>query len=355
MIELNGDELKFSFPEVSDDARFGINFQRTLRLPDDGRDYPLPPGLGRFPIHHVDDYAEKLPPEWIEHGGVMFPMYQSEALWLAFSGEYCPERAHFYPFAIKVSTGKIDAVTGKELSKGLHRNPQDYLVAPDQPWLDGYCVKKGVVRQFVAMPLGKGYSAEEQITRRAEWGGIQIVVYPMKRQVFEARFPKQRFKTGAFMDGWGAPAGGGMAPLGAPCAPPGAPALSAMGLAPGGRMVQQIYEDPYELSDWDVKNSARVFVHIVNSEQWKTITGEYPPLMPPSAADYNRAGLPWFDYYSDQAVVKGSPILSNLKSVMQIANKKNEYIPGSASCSPDQIVKLRKGLKKNEVRQGSNW
>jgi hypothetical protein len=35
------------------------------------------------------------------------------------------------------------------------------------------------------MPLGSGYSAEEQITGEAEHGGIQIVVYPMKRKVFD--------------------------------------------------------------------------------------------------------------------------------------------------------------------------
>jgi hypothetical protein len=30
--------------------RLGISFHRTLRVPDDGRTYPLPPGLGRFPV-----------------------------------------------------------------------------------------------------------------------------------------------------------------------------------------------------------------------------------------------------------------------------------------------------------------
>ena len=30
--------------------RFAVSFHRTLRLSDDGRTYPLPPGLGRFPI-----------------------------------------------------------------------------------------------------------------------------------------------------------------------------------------------------------------------------------------------------------------------------------------------------------------
>jgi hypothetical protein len=29
--------------------RFSMSLQRTLRIPDDGREYPLPPGLGLFP------------------------------------------------------------------------------------------------------------------------------------------------------------------------------------------------------------------------------------------------------------------------------------------------------------------
>lgn len=29
---------------------FKVEFQRTLRIPDDGNEYPLPPGLGSFPI-----------------------------------------------------------------------------------------------------------------------------------------------------------------------------------------------------------------------------------------------------------------------------------------------------------------
>jgi hypothetical protein len=41
--------------------------------------------------------------------------------------------------------------------------------------------------------------------------------------------------------------------------------------------------------------------------------------------------------------------------VVQMANKKSEHIEGNQSCSPDVIVQLRKGLKENEVRQGSNW
>ena len=65
MIELKHDSLNFSFPDVHPKARLTIEFQRTLRIPDDGKDYPLPPGLGQFPMKHVDDYSEKVPSLWI--------------------------------------------------------------------------------------------------------------------------------------------------------------------------------------------------------------------------------------------------------------------------------------------------
>ena len=85
-----------------------------------------------------------------------------------------------YPFAVKIAAGKINAVSGEDWSEGLNRDPQDYVVLPRQPWLDGFCVEKGKIRQFVAAPLGKGITAEEQFTGAAEHGGIQIVVHPMK-------------------------------------------------------------------------------------------------------------------------------------------------------------------------------
>jgi hypothetical protein len=74
------------------------------------------------------------------------PMYQSAALWIRFSTRY--------PFAVKVAAGKINAVTGDPWSRDLQADPQNYLVLPEQPWLDGFAVRKGVIRQFVAMPLG---------------------------------------------------------------------------------------------------------------------------------------------------------------------------------------------------------
>jgi len=344
MIELRRDSLNFSFPEVHPKASLAIEFQRTLRIPDDGKDYPLPPGLGRFPMKHVDDYSEKVPALWTQHGGVMLPMFQSEALWLNFNSEHLWDHDTSYPFAIKVATGKINAVTGDDWKDGLKRRRQDYMVSTEQPWLDGYCVEKGFIRQFVAMPLGSGYSAEEQITGEAEHGGIQVVVYPMKREVFEKRFPKREREYEQ---------------LDMICE--SAPMMSMkvasadMGLAPGGRMRQEIYKDPFKLSDWDLDQKSRCFAHLANSLVWRSITGEAPPTVPFTAKEYTDHGLPWFDYYSDNfAVLKGSGKLKGLKSVVEMGKEKGDNpLPENESVDPDNIVKLRKGLKKGQVREGA--
>lgn len=343
MIELHNDRLAFSFPDVHPSAKFDITFQRTLRIPDDDKTYPLPPGLGAFPLKHVDDCADSVPPDWLEHGGVMLPMYQSEAMWLNFSAGFDDERQVSYPFAVKVATGKIDAVTGKDWSNGLHRGPQDYMVAPTQPWLDGYCVEKGVIRQFVAMPLAAGYTAEEQITGKAEHGGLQVIVYPMKREVYERRFPKVSKMRSAVRSYAEIAKGGTLA------------CFAPMGLAPGGRMKQEIYDDPFDFADWDLAHSSRCFVHIANSLTWRLITKQAPPNLPPSAADYTRWHLPWFDYYDDSATpVEGSGILAKLKSVLGIAKEKRDTpLPENEACDPKKVVKLGPKRVGNQVREGT--
>lgn len=346
MIELRDDALRFTFPEVHPEASLSIDFQRTLRIPDDDRSYPLPPGLGRFPLRHVDDFAERVPPSWSEHGGVMLPMYQAEALWLCFSGSFIPERRVSYPFAIRVATGKIDAVTGKSWQSGLERRPQNYLVHPGQPWLDGYVVSKGSIRQFVAMPLGAGYTAEEQLTGKAEHGGLQLQVFPMKREVFERRFPVRREPEFEAM------VGGSLTVFSKQLCRAPAAASYEMGLAPGGRMKQDIYTDTFDLSDWDTSQTSRCFVHLANSMVWRSITRQAPPTAPPTAADYSRAGLPWFDYYDEgREAVEGSSILQGLKSVLHLGKEKGDVpLPENEPAAPARVVRIGRG---NRVREGA--
>ena len=297
-IELTDDQLVFRFPEVHSKAELAIEFQRTLRIPDDNRAYDLPPGLGRFPLSRVDDYPDNLPDAWHPHGGVFLPMYQAEALWINFEGGY--------PMAVKIAAGKVNAVTGKAWKKELRSEPQDYLVVPGQEWLDGFCVEKGLIRQFVAMPLGEGYTTEEQLTGEAEHGGLQIAVYPMKRPVYEewmlTKFSILRYEPAIVSD--------------------------SIGLAPGGLMRQEIYEDEHGIDAWDTSICSRCFVHIVNSVDFFKNTGCEPPSEPTTAQDYTNAGLPWFDYYGgDLKALEGAKELAELDSVASVKLKKGEGIP----------------------------
>ena len=336
MIVLDDDRLKFRFPEVHAAARCTIELQRTLRIPDDGKDYPLPPGLGAFPLRHLDDYAAGLPESWRRRGGVIAPMHQAEAMWIRF--------ASAYPFAVKVATGKVCAITGDAWVDCLNRDPQDYAVLPEQPWLDGYCVEEGTVRQFVAMPLGKGYTVEEQLTGAAVHGGLQIAAYPMKAAHYEALLARnealsaQRVMCVHEASG---PVYGGVAD---------------MGLAPGGRMKQHIYDDPYGLDAWDQRHGSRCFVSLANTAQWMAITGEPPPTEPPTARAYTAAGLPWFEYYGgDSQVVAGSDKLRGLASVAEHAGATgHEPLPDNGTIAVPNIVALgkRRGRRVRENAAG---
>lgn len=54
---------------------------------------------------------------------------------------------------------------------------------PDQKWIDGIAINAGKVRQFVAMPMGTGYSVEAQMTGEEVTGGIQFEFTPCEIQI----------------------------------------------------------------------------------------------------------------------------------------------------------------------------
>ena len=355
MLTIVNDQLSFEFPDVHVEAKLKISFQRTLRIPDDGKQYPLPPGLGSFPLRQVDDYQNRIPAKWKEHGGIMLPMFQSEALWLNFNANSVDRRGS-YPFAIKVAAGKVSAVTGDEWSNGL--KAKDYVVAPKQRWLDGYVVENGLIRQFVAAPLGSGFSVEEQLTGKPEFGGIQIEVFPMKWGVFKEKFPKFREEKTR----------GGIVRSKSLSAMPASFNYCCemsfsdddsldMGLAAGGLMKQQIFEDPYQMSDWDTEHGVRCFVHLANSMLWRDITQTDPPHAPLTAQNYASQGYPWYDYYEDAPSVSGTAKLQGIKSLKEIADQKgitSVMLPNNGSISvPNEKVSNLGPDKRPGIRNGT--
>lgn len=362
-----------------------ITFMRTLRIPDDGKDYPLPPGLGSFPVRRVSDYEATVPPAWRAHGGVFLPIYQREAMWLSFGG------GGGEPNALKVAVGKVCAVTGQPWSEELHAGPdgrQDYVVVPGQPWLDGINSGDDTIRQFVAMPLGMGYTVEGQVTGEEKHGGLQMAAFrakpgaipsaadevggreelgylmmgacPPQGQVLmcasAAASSGVMYCAAAAVEGAG-PVKAKMMMMSAPAVPavpavPVAPAPPAggteMGLAAGGKMRQEIYADPHGVEVWDQSSYARVFVHLCNSLMWREITGEAPPETPVTAKEYEAHGFPWFELYDEGAVgVDASEVLAGVKSVKEMDEAKGfGSQQDDSSVSVSNVVVVTAGVEK---------
>ncbi len=390
MTEHSGSALKFSFPDLHPQATSIITFRRTLRIPDDGKIYPLPPDLGAFPIEQIENHKERVSGKMAERGGVAIPLYQSEALWVRFTGSHVSDHGAQWPMAVKIAAGKRSAVTGKFWGKTLEKD--DYIVIPIQPWIDGFMDLSGVIRQFVAAQLGQGFTVEEQLSKEAVFGGIQIEVFPMKKEEFFKCFPKREMKSivrSAGIRGQILSFGGdediqystqgaesnssetwqiGDGPMA--CAAPAAaasasltrgiePRTESLGMAAGGQMKQEIYPDPYGLEVWDTEKSERVFVHLLNSMTWQTVTGKAPPTAPRTAADYARHGLPWYEVYRDGPALGGTAETAQIKSVAQLAEEKGySILPENESVNTGHVVGVKlppvPPKNPNEVKDG-NW
>lgn len=263
---------------------FSVSFNRTLRVPDDGRAYPLPPGLGRLPIFSAASFASRVPSAWTQRQAVFIPLHQREALWLGFDG------AWWRPNAVVIACGGINVVTGQPWTGSLGK-PQDYLVVPDQPWLDGFMLDAEHVRQFVAAPLGVLQTVAEQLGA-ADPASLRLRVFEPVAGRFPETEPERVVLEGAPMAGL------------------------ELGIAAGGRIKQRLYRDEYGPESWIGGAFVDLDIQLVNSEVFSDITGSPPPPSPVSAAEYSAYGLPWFSLYDEHKVpLAAEAWLDRLKSL----------------------------------------
>ncbi len=272
MIELKYDRLHVSFPEVHKGAECKIDLLRTLRLPDDDRQHPLPPDLGRFPVRRVHDFENSVPENWLDRGGVLVPMHQSEALWLRFEGSY--------PFALKLGTQGINAINGSIWSEELDGENQDYLVTTSQPWLDGYSLSEGdSLRQFTALPLESDHGAQVQMSGNSDIGGLRLLIVPLSADAFAKGMTRAPSSTSDLE--------------------PVAPDVSETGISPGGQLRSQVFPDPWGKEAWEATQAARCYIRLCNSVIWKAVTLKPMPQTPLTEEDYESSGYPWVNSYEE--------------------------------------------------------
>ncbi|KAF2681824.1 hypothetical protein K458DRAFT_250340, partial [Lentithecium fluviatile CBS 122367] len=338
-----------------------IGFHRTLRVPEDGRVHLLPADFGLFPVQNMAAYEAKLRKsgnpsllDMVRKSGVFFPIFQREALWLSFQ---VPKGSEY---AIRVFVGGVNVVSGRKwdapAKEGDHKD-QDYIIVPQQKHLDGITVGDGVVRQFVAMPIGTGYSIEKQITGKEDVGGIQLEITPVSAKMrlsFANGAPipwEQDSKTFAprhyrlqpgedikmtrwdMGDAW---LGGKRtteqkklirellkpSPNGVHIVTAEPPQESwAMGLAAGGLIKQEIRRDTniYRSPRLNQATTTLISVQLLNSVAYEAITGMLCPPTPITMREYVNAGIPWFDNYKNQtASTEGAYNFNRIASVAEI-------------------------------------
>jgi hypothetical protein len=264
-------------------------------------------------VHRVEEFADRIPGSWRQHDAVFVPLYQREALWIGFDGRW------WHPNAMTIAAGRVNVMTGEVATESLSREPQDYIVIPDQPWLDGFHLEPGVVRQFVAAPLGWSTTVAEQLgstDQDALW-----------LRIFEAvpgRFPEQPPpEPDRIVEG----------------APMATPAGFGMGFAAGGRIVQRLYADPYGFDSWLTQPTADLLVYVVNSDVYQNITGRPPPPTPVSAEEYTKAGLPWFELYDE---ARSPAAIDNwLQRLKTLGHADPQAVTPSLEMGPGQVKGTR--------------
>ncbi|RBA15399.1 hypothetical protein FPRO05_12473 [Fusarium proliferatum] len=351
-----------------------ITFRRTIRVPDNKNTSGLPPDQGAFPLFKIQDYARTLPLSMAQKGGMFIPMYQREALWIDFESTKT--------YAIRIHVGNVNIVSGEpnvpnhatELRRRQllkkDKSIQDYIVVPDQKWIDGVATAPGQVKQFVAMPIGTGTSVEYQMNGEETSAGIQfditrldpllsgpkdninVMIKELDGKIsnyFLSRFSRvetlksfvkakvgvdvacqtlvwasQNLKNKLRLCDYNLKNGalphlftrlrGGSSMI----------EEQEMNIAAGGLIRQNIVEQPK--GEYKKTSQITINVQILNSVSFKRVTGQEPPESPISAATYAKAGHPFFSLDEGPTTISGN--FSDLKSMAQLKGRPERNVGG---------------------------
>lgn len=275
------------------------------------------------------------------------------------------------PFAVKIFIGNVNVVTGqavrrtlKPKSRSERTKLQDYIVCPQQRWLDGIACGNGYVRQFVAMKMGDGYSVEAQVTGEEVVGGLQFEVTPgvtidesvgkpgtpidlIIKTLLGKEIPLTILSTSTVaqlkssiqdeegippdqqrlifaglqlgdhrtLSRYGVTAGSVLHLVLKLCG--GGTGKTEMALAAGGKIKQKVHADSYLAEEWDKENRVFFNVQLLTAAAFEAVTGIKAPPSPISAQTYQFHGFPFFKLYEEE-VDSVSGDFNGVKSVSEI-------------------------------------
>lgn len=270
-----------------------LSLQRTVRVTNNDEASNLPPSLGVFEVYKVSEFADKCPKSW-DREGYFIAMHSQEAMWMSFQN--CE------PVAIMIGAGFINAVNGNKYEEKLEQG--GYLVAPPQPWLDGWKGDDGTVYQFIATETGENKTIGEQLAKTKEHA---ILV-----SVFKAKNP-EKLQSFRVRQTWGGSEFGECDSDVEYCCMASCGFNTEMGLGKGGKIKQKIYEDPHGLEEWIEKPEKTIKIYLINASEFSEITGQVLP-PPVTAEQYN--GI-WFGL-DDETLkdVHGTGVFDKLKSAI---------------------------------------
>ena len=259
-----------------------LSLQRTVRVTNNDEASNLPPSLGVFDVYKVAEFANNCPKSW-DRDGYFIAMHSQEAMWMSFQN--CE------PVAIMVGAGSINAVNGNKFGEKLEQG--GYLVAPPQPWLDGWKGDDGTVYQFIATEVGENKTIGEQLAETKEHAILVSVFKAKNPEKLQCHRVRQTWGDSEFGECDYEAIGG--------CCLAACSFGTEMGLGKGGKIKQKIYEDPHGLEEWAETPEKTIKIYLINASEFSEITGQTMP-PPISAEEYN--GI-WFGL-NDEAL-KGVP------------------------------------------------
>lgn len=279
--------LEVRASSVHMEAFAGVRLQRALRLPKGTPPYNSVRSDSFHIPRTINEHCNDPGLDWFMRSGeYVICTHSSESVTLEFLSPFA------YPFAVVVSIGGLDALTGGEQIGTLSRTPQNYITLPCQNWLDAWLAPSGGTYDFTAPDPGLPDSDGLYRPFEDERDRITLGFIPMKAEAF-SRYCKEVDNNA------GRPVYG---------ADDFAERFVETYLLSGRMRYEQekgdtwdagvVHPDPFDPDDWDATATQEVAVTLVRPSVWSTLMKEAVGEALFNRDVYDEAGVPWFEEYA---------------------------------------------------------